>query len=126
MDPTFRVFRGEQRAIGEVMAVPVPDRPGSHECLGYASFVARQDDPAFSRWFAKLRADLAVLADDLEGRGERVAALQSALMDLIDFLDPGMLHFPQHFRQKIGPDPSSPGSQPAQPALHEGPELAQR
>jgi hypothetical protein len=128
MDPTFRVFRGEQRAIGEVMTVPVPDRPGSHECLGYASFVARQDDPAFTRWFAKLRGDLEVLEGDLAGHRERLVALHAALIDLIDFLDPNMLHFPGHVRRKIEPDGStgSAGAQPAQPALHEGPELAQR
>jgi hypothetical protein len=127
MDPAFRVFRGEQRAIGEVMTVPVADRPGSHECMGYASFVARRDDPAFSRWFAKLRADLDILATELAPHRERPAALHTALIDLIDFLDPGMLHFPEHVRRKIeATAPSSPGSQPAQASLNEGSELAQR
>jgi hypothetical protein len=38
-DPTFRIFRGEQRALGEVMLVPVTDPPPGvprRECLGYA------------------------------------------------------------------------------------------
>ena len=44
IDPTLRVFRGEQRAIGELMAVAVevPERSRPLECRGYASFVVER------------------------------------------------------------------------------------
>lgn len=98
-DSAFRVLRGEQRAIGEVMTV---DRSVSRsECLGYAVFTERLNDPAFMRWFAKLSGDLAVLAERGDPRHPRLVDAQHALIDLIEFLDPDEQYFAGHRRGKI-------------------------
>jgi hypothetical protein len=103
MDPVFRVFRGEQRAIGEVMMTPAAHggHEGSRECLGYASFVLRGTDPDFSRWFSKLRHDIDLMAREPGRHLERLVRLQNALIDLIDFLDPDSMRFPAGRRGRI-------------------------
>jgi hypothetical protein len=85
----FRVFRGEQRAIGELMVdVATSSGSSSSRCVGYAAFVAKlEQEPSFARWFAKLEDDVQQLAADPSGSDDRLVALQHALMDLIDFLD---------------------------------------
>ncbi len=91
LDPVLRLFRAEQRAIGELMLGPGPDQDGGRhlECLGYAGFVKRlEEDPSFSRWFDKLRDDLELLASEPDVHTERVALLQNALVDALDLLDP--------------------------------------
>jgi hypothetical protein len=87
-DPCFRVFRGQQRAIGELMIDR--DTAGEHggQCLGYAGFCARLvEDSGFAGWFKQLGKGVDQLASDLAPGRERLAGLQRALMDLIDFLD---------------------------------------
>jgi hypothetical protein len=103
-DPTFRLFRGEQRAIGEVMlsaaTVAVPDAP-RWECIGYAQFVANLDSEGMQRWFRRLQDDVALLAKDLEAHLERVVHLQRALVDLVDVLDPDSERVPSRLRQRL-------------------------
>lgn len=56
----FRVFRGHQRAIGEVMLhrVESPEGPVT-EVLGYAAFCDRlETDPRFASWFTRLLAEV--------------------------------------------------------------------
>jgi hypothetical protein len=100
-EPVLRLFNGEQRAIGEVMI----DRAASGgdrgmECIGYAEFVARLDDPEFSRWFTRLRGDLEALVD--ERRRGRLVVLQHALIDLMDQLDEDHVRFGSEVRRKLG------------------------
>lgn len=110
MDPVLRVFRSEQRAIGEMMTVrvvvPVEQGGGTTlECLGYASFVQRRrEDQAFARWFAKLERDVRTLAAEPGQHDVRLIKLQNRLVDLLDLMDPGFLHFAKNVRTKI-PDP---------------------
>jgi hypothetical protein len=84
----YYIYRAEQRAIGELMIsrLESADRTGPrHECLGYASFVAKQDEPSFAQWFERLGTAL----QELPGRNsERLTEVQSSLIDVIDFLDP--------------------------------------
>jgi hypothetical protein len=92
-DPTLRVFRGEQRAIGEVL-LTMTDSPSERvgprwDCLGYAAFVKALEDKDTARWFATLLADLDRLADGLDEHRGRLVALQHALLELINLLDPG-------------------------------------
>ena len=55
------VWRQEQRAIGEMII----DRSSDPvQCIGYASFVAKLDDPHFSTWFQRVQADSATAIDD--------------------------------------------------------------
>jgi hypothetical protein len=84
----FYIYRGQQRAIGELMLVRENGQGAAgprYECMGYAAFVAAQEDPAFANWFTRL----ADAADHLpETRPERLVWVQRALIDLIDLLDP--------------------------------------
>lgn len=84
----YYIYRGEQRAMGELMVsrLETSDKNGlRHECMGYASFVAKQNDPVFAGWFERLGTGLT----DLPGKqSDRLTAIQNALIDLIDFLDP--------------------------------------
>ena len=95
-DPVFRIFKGEQRAIGEKLIVYEHDRL---VCMGYAAFVENQDED-FRKWFRKLENDILTLTTDLSTRSERVIALQRALIDLIDYLDPQYVRFQEQYRQK--------------------------
>jgi hypothetical protein len=100
-DPYY-VYRGQQRAIGELMLSELGGdlrgRP-RHQCIGYARFVAMQDDPGFARWFERLGKAIV----DLPGtKPKRLVSVQRALVDLIDFLDPHDERF-QRGRSKIPP-----------------------
>ncbi len=94
----LRIFRGEQRAIGEKMLIQTPK--GSH-CMGYARFI-ETTDPHFQYWFEPLRLQLRVLANDVEQHRNKLIGLQHGLVDLIDFLDPNDLRYPKEKRQKVG------------------------
>jgi hypothetical protein len=110
LDPALRVFRGEQRAIGELMAVGCADAAGArrHECLGYASFVEQLSAAKFSRWFEKLKADLALLVAEPEAHFERAVLLQNTLVDVLDMLDPHGDRFPAARRSKLAPSSPNP------------------
>ena len=57
-DRPLRLFRGEQRAVGELMLVPVPTPVGDvprWECLGYAAFVEASSEPRSSMVRARWR-----------------------------------------------------------------------
>jgi hypothetical protein len=104
VDRVFRIFRGEQRAIGEIMAVTLTEGedPGRRACIGYAAFVARQKhDPEFRDWFEKLRNDIQLLIEEPGKHHQRLALLQHALVDLINFLDPDCIRFASEHRTKI-------------------------
>jgi hypothetical protein len=91
-DRTLCLFRGEQRAIGELMLVPGAD-PGAGgprwDCVGYAAFSARLvHEPDFAGWFESLRSSLDVLAKDLDQHDTRLVELQRGLLDLVELIDP--------------------------------------
>ena len=96
LDPVLRVFRGEQRAIGETMTVMLKDsRTGrERESLGYAQFVSRREEAAFNHWFERLEEDLKLLAEDPEAHRERPILLQHKLIDVLEILDPQGKRFP--------------------------------
>lgn len=101
----FRLFRGEQRALGEVMLVPALDpRPGAPrwECMGYAAFVRALEDPQTARWFRRLRADIEVLAQDVHGHDVRLRLIQHRLMDILDTVDPEARRIPAGLRKRVG------------------------
>lgn len=91
-DRTLCLFRGEQRAIGELMLVPVADSGTSGprwNCLGYAAFSARLvHDPDFAVWFESLRSSLDVLGKDLDQHDTRLVELQHGLLDVVELIDP--------------------------------------
>jgi hypothetical protein len=85
----YYLYRGQQRAIGELMIAPVEskmDRPGPrYETIGYAAFWAKMKDADYSRWFERLREQLPALP---EKGSVRLIQVQHVLIDLIDMLDP--------------------------------------
>jgi len=95
-DRLFRVFAGEQRAIGERMI-----REGTRglECLGYAAYL---DQLATSkdRLLEALRADVRTASVRLVPARPRLVAIQHALIDLLAFLDPDFVRFPRERRTK--------------------------
>jgi hypothetical protein len=97
----FMLFRGEQRAIGEVMIAPA-DQPGSPlRSIGYAEFVRRLADDEFSLWFLRLRGDIELLMDNPQNPVARLILLQRALIGLLDVLDPDQIRIGQSYRKKI-------------------------
>ena len=97
------IYRGHQRAIGEVMLSAIERNGGSgprHECMGYAAFVEAQQRPEFSRWFERLGKAVMRLPDASQ-KPKRLIEVQHALIDLIDFLDPDALRFDRRYREKL-------------------------
>jgi hypothetical protein len=117
----FYLYRGHQRAIGELMMVRTDGQTAAgprYESMGYAAFVAAQEDPAFANWFTRLGDAIDQLR---ENRPERLVWVQHALIDLIDLLDPGHDRFEQN-RYRL-PEPELPQRRPSrrlQEADHHG------
>jgi hypothetical protein len=99
----IRLFRGEQRAIGEIMMTPSSNADGAQsESLGYVQFCARLDeDLGFANWFLRLREgmDDVAAADGLEL--VQLIKVQHHLIDLIEFLDPQHLRLPARKRDRL-------------------------
>lgn len=93
----LRIFRGDQRAIGESMII---EKGLNATCMGYAQFFHTQD-PTFQYWFEPLREHIDWLANDLEQSTDKLIQLQRALVDLIDFLDSECIRYPKERRKKI-------------------------
>lgn len=100
----FRIFRGEQRAIGEVMLVraeaPKTGAP-RWECLGYASFVNSLEGEQMARWFRDLREDIGEICSDVAKHDGRLRLIQGRLMDIIDILDPEARRVPPQLRKRL-------------------------
>jgi hypothetical protein len=98
----FKIFRGEQRAMGEKMMTPAGPQC---RCLGYTEFVESLSHEEFANWFAKLRGSVEGLRSSRTADFSRLALLQNALIDLIDGLDPDAVRFPAYLRKRM---PMSP------------------
>ncbi|MGH4010116.1 MAG: hypothetical protein ACRDTH_18505 [Pseudonocardiaceae bacterium] len=108
-DKCFRFFRGEQRALGEMMLVPTGvSTPGipRWECLGYAAFVRSLEDEQMARWFRRLREDIEAFAENPANRDGRLRLIQRRLMDVIDLLDPDAHSVPERLRKRLAAPPS--------------------
>jgi hypothetical protein len=98
--PHLRLFRGQQRALGELMMV-VPAH-GRADCMTYPAFCARLDgDPEFAWWFHRLRADIDAIAAHDKTANARLVNMQRALIDLIDFLDPTRVRLATPHRERL-------------------------
>lgn len=96
----FRLFRGQQRALGELMMVRITGT-SEHECMTYPEFCRRLDERGFFfEWFERLLSDVDVIADASIDRNERLVRTQWALIDLIDFLDPTKTRLGADHREK--------------------------
>lgn len=108
IDPMLRIFRGEQRAIGEMATITLKDPAAGrrHESLGYAAFVERRQAEDFNRWFHKLEADIELLATEPRTHLKRLTLLQNDLIDVLEIFDPDCQRFPPERRTRL-PAPAS-------------------
>ncbi len=96
-DDLFRIWAGEQRAIGELMIVGNNNQLG---CIGYASFLAKltnNKEPLFE----KLQSDVKDLSTKVEDSFTRLTEIQHALIDTLAYLDPDYIRFPEECRSYI-------------------------
>jgi hypothetical protein len=106
-DPVLRIFRGDQRAVGEVMLTTTDepaDRIGPRwDCIGYAKFVQFLVDeaPSMSRWIQPLLHDLDTLAANYHAHQARLIAIQHYLVELINLIDPEGSRIPLNIREQI-------------------------
>lgn len=92
----FRLFAGEQRAIGERMLV---QHQGGLRCVGYGDFL--RDDRFFEDpLLMELSRNVAALKENLLLAKPRLIALQHGLIELLDHLDPQCVRFPKDERSK--------------------------
>lgn len=99
--PGFQIFRLEQREIGQRM-LNVPAN-SSLPCLGYAEFIDRMKQPNIPACFSRLEKITQKLLEDPQSEMARLTAIQHALIDLIEFLDPKAEWVPQDRRDKFDP-----------------------
>ncbi|GHJ49345.1 hypothetical protein Cs7R123_66870 [Catellatospora sp. TT07R-123] len=120
--PHFRLFRGQQRAIGELCMVSGAN--GRSDSITYPAFCTRIDgEPEFQRWFGRLRTDVdEIVTQRRSGSPDgnvRLLRTQHALIDLIDFLDPDRTRVPDDrakLREPVADQGSGTGTAPAQAA----------
>jgi hypothetical protein len=93
----FRIFTGEQRAIGEALEQVTPT---GIVCMGYGIFLSKVV-PGQNKLVDAIRQDVKDLPNTLEQTRPRLIALQHALIDLLDFLDPRFVRFPKNHRTKV-------------------------
>ena len=75
------------------------------KCMGYGEFISKggfPDDPLLKA----LHDDVVSLETKTAKAIEKFIALQNALVELMDFLDPGYLRFPKAERSKYSPPAS--------------------
>jgi hypothetical protein len=111
-DSAFRIFRADQRAIGEIAIVERTQSDGTvyRDCLGYADFVTRLETDLFRSWFARLRGELQEIAD-APRKHARLVRIQHALVNLVDFLDPEQVHYPNRNTRGRALLPATPSNQ---------------
>lgn len=106
-DAVMRVFRGDQRAIGEVLLTTSDSLSGQigprWDCIGYAAFVQAMgdDQTAISRWIRPLVDDIEKLAADYRAHQTRVVALQHCLVKLLNLIDPDGARIPTDLRKQL-------------------------
>lgn len=115
--PQFRLFRGQQRALGELMLRRADAANGPRlESVGYAEFCERLDtDPRFASWFARLRSDVDVIATADFPAKIRLVRMQHELINLIDFLDPDQARLATPHRARV-PEQVTRGHEGSAPA----------
>ncbi|MEV6797753.1 hypothetical protein AB0M91_05330 [Micromonospora rifamycinica] len=84
----LRLFRGQQRAIGELMLTWTESPAGRvRDVLGYARFCQLLDtDPGFRSWFGRLRAEVPAIQHSDDHGNQRLHQLHDDLLDLLDLL----------------------------------------
>lgn len=98
---SFQIFSAQQRAIGERMIRITGVRS---DCMGYADFCDELSAGSIPH-LSKIRQELWLALADLEPRRHRLRAIQHALIDLLNILDPSCRRLPagDRFRACEGP-----------------------
>jgi hypothetical protein len=91
----FRVWAGEQRAIGELM---IEEKNGRAACIGYAKFLQRLKDNQ-EPLFEQLKEDVISLSKNVKASYPRLINIQNGLIDILKFLDPEGVRFPKDRRK---------------------------
>jgi hypothetical protein len=100
----LRIFRGQQRAIGEVMLEPVKrPQPGCPrwDCMGYARFIEQRQGEPLTRWFRPLVTDLEQMRADPQAGMKRCVLVQHELLALIQLLDPEAKRTSGRLRERL-------------------------
>jgi hypothetical protein len=97
VDVSLRVFRIEQRAIGEEM-IRIGD--GTASCVGYAAFIDMLSGDR-ARFVTALHRQIETFLDDGAPLSRRLILVQTRLIDVIEFLDPNAQRFPHNQRTKL-------------------------
>jgi hypothetical protein len=106
----FRIFRPDQRAIGEIMIVP-DSKPGELRCLGYAAFDSMLASGGTPAGCIQELIDHVELAAREPGMAQdRLTSLHHHLIDLIDLLDPQGQRFPSKLRSRFTPERQTTGT----------------
>jgi hypothetical protein len=87
----FRLWHGQQMAIGEIMTVHEKDE-GEFFCMGYAAFKKEWSaEPGFKEWFEQIKLAVEEIAParnlEVPRPDKRARRLQHLLVDLVHFLD---------------------------------------
>jgi hypothetical protein len=104
--PGFRIFAGDQRAIGEMM---IETREGELQCIGFATYmrllcwleIPEDWRVSANYWLKPLRDDVIAMASIISPFRGRVIALQHSMIDMLDALDPHYVYFPKTKRTKL-------------------------
>ena len=98
----FRLFRGEQRAIGERMLIESRSPEGTvYRPMGYAAFVDKLSEPAFDQWLSALRSDVDAFARNNQPNFSRLRHLQNYLVEVVRFLDDPPRRFSERQLSKL-------------------------
>jgi hypothetical protein len=89
-DESFRLFKAQQRGIGELMLTQSRDRL---VCIGFAEFQEKRRG-ALAGWLDELQADLETLSRVERPTNERLKDIQHLLVDLAGHLDPRGVRLP--------------------------------
>jgi hypothetical protein len=99
----FRIFRADQRALGELMIEP-DSKPGERRCIGYARFCSMlTSGEALSETTQELLDHVELAAREPDMARHRLIKLQHQLIDLIDLLDAEARRFPTEQRSRFAP-----------------------
>jgi hypothetical protein len=94
--PKFRIWAGEQRAIGE--ALIKEDDKGPY-CIGYYAFISKFPEGS-NEFIDELRKDVASLKLGIDKAVPRLKLVQHKLISLLDLLDPRGERFPKDRREE--------------------------
>lgn len=95
--PLFRIFAGEQRALGEGLIQIGVRGP---ECMGYGAFLKTFKN-GVNPLVDAVGRDVSALGNGVGQATERLTNIQHALIDLLKMLDPDYLRFPEDRRSKV-------------------------